>query len=180
MHLSFLLKWYNKILIWSKHPNAAYYLAFVSFIDASIFPLSPLLMVLPMSLAAPKKAFHYAAIVIISSFFGGIIGYSLGYYALDSFIKPFLQWMGYEPYFQMIVHWFQRWGYFAILFGGLTPFIPYKIITIGSGIMQLNFSGFLIASFFGRTLRFLLIATIIKWGGPRFEPFIRKSLAKLA
>ncbi len=180
MHFRFLVSWYDKILLWSKHPKACWYLGFISFIDASLFPLSPLFMVLPMSFSEPTRAFYFAAIVIGSSFLGGMIGYSLGFFAFEALIGPFIQWMGYSAYYEMAMQWFQQWGYAAIVFGCLTPFIPYKIFTIGAGVMQLHFGGFLIASFLGRALRFLLIASIIRWGGPRFEPIFRKTLMKIS
>jgi membrane protein YqaA with SNARE-associated domain len=180
MHFRFLLPWYDKVLKWSKHPKACWYLGLVSFIDASLFPLSPLFMVLPMSFSNPARAFHFAAIVIVTSFVGGMIGYSLGLFAFEALISPFIHWMGYATYYEMAMHWFHQWGFAAILFGCLTPFIPYKIFTIGAGVMQLNFGGFLLASLLGRILRFLLIASIIRWGGPKVEPVLRRTLTKIS
>ncbi|HXH54253.1 MAG TPA: VTT domain-containing protein [Gammaproteobacteria bacterium] len=179
MHFRFLVPWYDKILRWSAHPKATRYLALVSFIDASFFPISPLFMILPMSVAEPKRAFQFAGIVIVSSFFGGILGYGLGFFAFEGIVNPFINMMGYSGYYQLAAQWFQEWGFWAILFGCVTPFIPYKIFTIGAGVMQLHFGWFLLASLTGRTIRFLLIATIIRWGGPKAEPLFRKTLLKI-
>lgn len=179
MHFRFLVSWYDKVLVWSKHPKATRYLAFVSFVDASLFPISPLFMLLPMSVAEPKNAFRFAAIVIISSFFGGILGYGLGLFAFEAIVNPFITFMGYGESYQLANHWFQEWGFWAILFGCVTPIIPYKIFTIGAGVMQLHFGWFLLASLTGRMIRFLIIATIIRWGGPRVEPLFRKTLLKI-
>ncbi len=179
MRLQFLVSWYDKVLCWSKHPKATRYLALVSFIDASLFPISPLLMVLPMSVAKPKCAFQFASIAIIASFFGGMIGYALGLFAFEAIVNPFIHMMGYHEYYQLAAQWFQEWGFLAILFGCVTPFIPYKIFTIGAGAMQLHFGWFLLASLTGRTIRFLLIAALIRWGGPKVEPLFRKTLLKI-
>lgn len=180
MRLPFIVTIYDKVMQWSKHPKANRYLALVGFIDASLFPISPLFMLLPMSFAEPTRAFYLALIVIVASFLGGIVGYALGYFAFEAIISPFIQMMGYTEYYQMMLHWFQEWGFWAILFGCFTPFIPYKIFTIGAGILQLELGWFLLASAIGRMLRFLAIATVICWGGPKFEPLLRKLLVKVS
>ncbi len=180
MQFNFLISWYDKALQWAKHPHAIWYLGFLSFIDSSLFPVSPLLMIIPMSFAEPKRAFNFAFVVIVTSFLGGIVGYGLGFFAFEILIQPFIKIMGYANYYQMMMEWFQKWGFFAILFGCFTPFIPYKIFTIGAGVMQLNLGWFLLASAIGRTSRFLTIAAIIRWGGPKFEPFFRKFLVKIS
>lgn len=180
MRLAFLLNWYNRVLQWSRHPKASYYLGLVSFIDASFFPISPLFMLLPMSFSEPNKSFRYAFIAIIASFFGGILGYALGALAADTVVKTFMEFMGYSPYYQRFAEGFQTWGFWAVLFGCFAPFIPYKIFTIGSGLMKLDFISFLLASLVGRAIRFLLIAAIIYWGGPKTEPWLRKFLTRLS
>ncbi len=179
MRIPFLIHWYEKVLKWSTHPKAPYYLGLVSFVDASLFPISPLFMILPMSFAAPHRAFFFASIAIFASFFGGIVGYTLGYFAFEAIVGPFIEFMGYENSYLMAMEWFDEWGFWAILVGCVTPVIPYKIFTIGSGVMQLNFGWFLVASLLGRSIRFLLIATIIRCGGPKFEPFLRRVLVKI-
>lgn len=163
---------------WSQHPKASQYLAFVSFIDASVFPISPTFMVLPMSFAQPRKAFYFAAVAIVSSFFGGILGYYLGYFCFEAFLSSFIEWMGYSAYYLQAENWLNTWGFWAVFVGCLTPIIPYKIFTISAGLLQLHLALFLVASLAGRLLRFLMIATVIYWAGPRVEPFVRKVLFK--
>lgn len=176
----FLLRLYDKVMQWSQHPKATRYLAFVSFIDASIFPISPTFMALPMSFATPQKSFYFAAIAIISSFFGGILGYYLGYFCFEAFLSYFIEWMGYSSYYVQVVDWFNIWGFWAVFVGCFTPIIPYKIFTISAGVLQLHLGLFLLASLAGRSVRFLMIATLIYWGGARVEPFLRKALCKLS
>ena len=180
MHFRFIISWYDKVLGWSKDPKAPWYLGFVSFIDASLFPISPLFMILPMSFAKPERAFYFASIAIVTSILGGFLGYALGFFAYEALIGPFIKMMGYTNYYQMAMQWFQTWGFWAILFGCLSPMIPYKIFTIGAGVMQLNFGWFLLASIFGRILRFYIIASLICWGGPKIEPLLRRTLVKIS
>lgn len=180
MRFSFMLTWYEKILNWSRHPKAIRYLAFLSFIDASLFPISPLFMFLPMSFAEPKRAFSFATITTLSSLLGGMLGYVLGYFAFEWLVSPFINMMNYGNYYQIGLQWFQTWGFLAIIIGCLSPIIPYKIFTIGAGVMQLNFGWFILASFIGRALRFYIIAAAIRWGGPKVEPCLRKTLVRIS
>lgn len=174
-----LKKCYEKVLTWSRHPKAPYYLALVSFIDSSFFPISPNVMIIPMMYAMPSRAFRFAFITIVSSLAGGLVGYAFGYFAFESMVHPFLNWMGYMDKYQACLQWFQQWGFWAIIIGCLTPFIPYKFFTIGAGVLQLPLGGFFLASSIGRSLRFLLIAIIVRWGGPKLEPFLKRSFERL-
>ena len=180
MRFKFLASSYEMVMRWAKHPHAIWYLGILSFIDSSLFPISPLFMLIPMSFAQPKQSFYLAFVVIIASFIGGMVGYGLGYFAFDKLINPFIGFMGYTDYYQIMMQWFQEWGFWAILFGCFAPFIPYKIFTIGAGVMQLNLGWFLLASAIGRTMRFVVIATIIRWGGPKFEPLFRNFLVRIS
>lgn len=178
MQLRFLLTTYEKILEWSLHPKALWYLALVSFLDSSLFPISPNFMLFPMSFAKPNRAFYFAIVTIVASIIGGLVGYGLGYFAFESLLKPFFSMMGYIEYYQKTVQWFEIRGFWAIFWGCLTPIIPYKIFTIGAGVMQLDLGWFLLTSALGRSIRFFLIAALIFWGGPKVEPYIQKMLNK--
>lgn len=175
-----MLSWYDKVLNWSRHPKAIWHLGFLSFIDASLFPISPLFMILPMSFAEPTRSFSFATVATISSILGGMLGYVLGFFAYEVLVEPFMTMMGYSQYYQSVLQWFQVWGFSAIIIGCISPFIPYKIFTIGAGVLQLNFGLFLLASTIGRFLRFFLIAALIRWGGPKIEPMLRKTLVKIS
>jgi len=179
MKFHFLLRWYDKALELSRHPRATFYLAVLSFVDASIFPVSPNFMILPMAFAKPNKAFYYALIAILGSFLGGMVGYAIGYFSYEVIVEPFIHWMGYVKQYERAIDWFQEWGYWAIIVGCFLPFFPYKIFTIGAGVMQLHFLGFLVVSLIGRSCRFLLIAIIIRFGGPKVEPALRRALMRL-
>ena len=168
-----LRRCYQKVLAWSRHPKAVHYLAFVSFVDSSLFPVSPAFMFIPMAFAKPTRAFWYAGVCTLSSVLGGILGYFLGFFAFETLIEPFIAWMGYTVWYQKALEWFQEWGFWAIFVAGFSP-IPYKIFTIGAGVLQLNFPGFLLASCLGRTVRFFLMAAAIRWGGPTIEALFRR------
>lgn len=178
--MGFVMKLYDKVLMWSRHPKATRYLGFVSFVDASVFPISPLFMLIPMSYAEPHRAFSFARITTFMSILGGIVGYALGYFASETLVTPFIQWMGYTESYNLAIQWFQVWGFWAILLACFSPVIPYKIFTIGAGVLQFHFGTFLIASIVGRTLRFSIIAALIWWGGPKVEPWLRRMLVKFS
>jgi len=164
---------YEKVLKWSRHPKASRYLAGVSFADSSVFPISPIIMIIPMSLAEPQKAFRWAWIATWFSIFGGILGYALGKYAFQPFILPFLQDLGYMEAYQSALNSFATWGYWAVFIGAFMP-IPYKVFTIGAGVLGLNLPLFLLSSFGGRGIRFSVIAGLIRFGGPKFEAWFRR------
>lgn len=170
-----LSQMYEKVLQWSRHPKAARYLGILSFIDSSIFPVSPMFMFIPMSFAAPHRTFWFATLATIGSILGGIIGYALGYFAFDVLMQPFFEWMGYLSIYDSAVQWFQRFGFWAVLFGCFSP-IPYKVFTIGAGALQLHFGLFILASALGRFLRFFVIGALIWWWGPKVEPFLNRML----
>lgn len=175
--MRFMSKMIDKVLKWSRHPKAAGYLGVLSFIDASVFPVSPMFMFIPMSFASPQNTFWYATLGTIGSILGGIIGYALGFFAFDLLMHPFLEWMGYLPLYESASQWFQQYGFWAVLFGCFSP-IPYKIFTIGAGALHLHFGLFLLASSLGRFCRFFIIGALIWWGGPKLEPLLRRTLIR--
>lgn len=146
----------------------------VSFLDSSIFPISPMFLLVPMIFAKPQRAFLYAGITTLSSVLGGIVGYILGFTLFELIMQPFLEMMGYIELYNSALQWFQQWGFWAVFFACFSP-IPYKIFTIGAGVMQLDILGFLLASTCGRSLRFFLTAVLVRWGGPKLEPLLRRS-----
>jgi len=163
------MKVYERVSTWSGHRSAPVYLSVVSFIDSSIFPISPIFMLIPMSLAKPTRAFFFAAITTVCSVLGGIVGYGLGLMAFKSLVMPLLELSGYQTGYQSAMTWFHQWGYWALVLGSFTPFIPYKIFTVGAGSLQLGLGRFLLVSIFARAARFFLIAGMVRWGGPKLQ-----------
>lgn len=171
--MAFFRQLYSKVIKWAQHRYAAYYLAGVSFIESSIFPIPPDVMLIPMVLSKPVKAWSYAGITTIASVIGGLFGYLLGYFAFDLIGEPLIHTYGYEEIYQKAVNWFDNYGFFAIVIAGFTP-IPYKLFTIAAGATQFDLIIFTLGSIIGRGLRFYLVAASVRTFGKKIEPMIVK------
>lgn len=163
---------YDKTLMWAQHPKAPWYLGGMSFAESSFFPIPPDVMLMPMALAKPEKAFHFAWITTIFSLLGGLLGYAIGYWLLES-IWPMIQSVGYEAKYHQIEGFFQEYGVWIVFAAGFSP-IPYKLFTVTAGATNMALLPFLLASFVGRGARFFLVAWLMKIGGERYESNIRK------
>ena len=160
------------VLGWSRHPHAEWYLGGLSFAESSFFPIPPDVMLAPMVMAQPKKAWRLAGITTITSVLGGLAGFAIGVWFIDV-IVPYLQEFGYYEKYQTAVEWFGNWGFWAVLIAGFSP-IPYKVFTIAAGAMAMPLLPFALASAVGRASRFFLVAGLLYWGGERFEKTLRK------
>jgi membrane protein YqaA with SNARE-associated domain len=129
-------------------------------------------MLAPMSLAQPMKAWFYASLTTITSVLGGLFGYLIGMLAFQA-IEPWIVSLGYIEKYDLAVFWFSEWGIWAILLAGFTP-IPYKIFTIAAGAANMALIPFVLGSLIGRGARFFLVAGLMKFGGPRFEPYLKQ------
>nr|WP_222934266.1 YqaA family protein [Caulobacter sp. 17J80-11] len=160
----------------SRHAPKA--LAAVSFAESSFFPIPPDVMLAPMILARPEKAYRYALICTIASVLGGCLGYAIGY-----FLEPVGIWLlsllGHAEGVDQFRHWYAQWGLLVILVKGLTPF-PYKVVTIASGLAAFNFPVFVAASVVTRGARFFLAAFILKRFGPQILEVVERRLALVA
>ncbi|MEE9342777.1 MAG: YqaA family protein [Gammaproteobacteria bacterium] len=166
---------YDKVMRWSKHRKAPYYLAGLSFAESSFFPVPPDVMLMPMVLAKPERAWWYAGLTTLASVAGGIMGYLIGHFALE-LVNPLIQEGGHwAEKFQRVSGWFEEWGFWAILMAGFSP-IPYKIFTISAGVLSMAFLPFVIASFIGRGGRFFLEAGLLRLGGESMERNMRKHI----
>jgi len=158
---------YHKVMAWSRHRLATYWLALVSFTESSFFIIPPDVMLAPMTLAKPHKAWFYAGLTTVMSVLGGLLGYLIGLYAID-FILPWLTDLGYMPKYELAQAWFEKWGFWAILMAGFTP-IPYKVFTVAAGAASMALIPFIFGSIVGRGLRFFLVAGLMRWGGADLE-----------
>lgn len=150
----------------------------VSFAESSFFPIPPDVMLAPMCLAKPEKAWRYALICTIASVLGGVLGYAIGY-----FLQEFGLWLmaatGHAGGLEQFQCWYGKYGVWVILAKGLTP-IPYKLVTIASGLAAFSFPIFIAASAATRGARFFLVAFIIKKFGPTLLPVVERRLALFA
>ncbi len=159
-----------------KHAYPA--LAFIAFIESSIFPIPPDVMIIPMVLAERKKAWLIAGIATIASVAGGLLGYIIGAFAWDSIGQPLLELYGKQDSFETFRVWFEKYGFMAVFGAGLTPF-PYKVITIASGFSHINLAVFMIASIIARGGRFFLVAALLRVLGDRAQELIERHFAVL-
>lgn len=170
--MSLFSKLYDKTLSWAKHPKAPWYLGGMSFAESSFFPIPPDVMLMPMALAKPEKAFQYAWITTIFSLLGGVLGYAIGFWLLD-LVWPLIETMGYVQTYQSIEGFFSEYGIWVVFIAGFSP-LPYKLVTITAGATNMALIPFIAASFIGRGARFFLVAWVMKVGGERYESYIRQ------
>lgn len=170
-------KLYERVMKWAEHRHAPRYLAGLSFAESSFFPIPPDVMLAPMSLAQPKKAWQFAALTTLTSVIGGIAGYLIGMFAFEM-IEPYLHSAGYWDKYEMARQWFETWGLWVIFIAGFSP-VPYKIFTISAGVIGMSFLPFVLASVVGRGARFFLVAGLMAWGGERMEKTLRQYIDQL-
>jgi len=163
---------YDRTLLLSKHPRATWYLSTLSFTESIFFPVPTDVMLAPMCLANRHRALWFAFIATAFSVLGGVFGYLLGLLAFEM-IEPLIRDFGYWASFEKAQAWFAEWGIWVVLIAGFSP-IPYKVFTIAAGVVGMAFLPFLLMSIIGRGARFFLVASLIAWGGPKFEPLLRR------
>ena len=146
---------YHWTLSLAESPHATWALAAIAFAESSFFPLPPDLILVPMSLAKPTKAWTYAAICTVASVAGGIVGYGIGALLFDTLGHWLIQLYGYGAKVDSLRAFYADWGWAFILVKGLTP-IPYKLVTIVSGLLGYNFFLFVLLSIITRGARFFL------------------------
>jgi membrane protein YqaA with SNARE-associated domain len=173
-----LRRFYNWTMGLAGHRNAVPVLATVSFIESSIFPIPPDVMLIPMVLADRTRAFRIAFICTIASVLGGLLGYGIGIFLFEEIGRPLLEFYGFAPKFAEFQIKYNNWGAWAVFIAGVTPF-PYKVITILSGVTALNLTVFITASVAARGLRFFIVAALLWKFGDSIRNFIEKYMGLL-
>lgn len=168
---------YRRTMAWARHRRAPWILGAISFAESSFFPVPPDVMLAPMSMAHPRRAWFFALLTTATSVAGGLLGYAIGALALDA-VLPWLQESSSWPAYQSAVAWFERWGFWAIFVAGFTP-IPYKVFTIAAGALSVGLLPFTLASLVGRGARFFLVAGLMAWGGARMEAALHRHVDRL-
>ena len=170
-----LRRFYDRVLALAASPRAPWWLAAISFAESSFFPVPPDALLVPMVLARPERAYRLALICTLASVAGGVLGYVIGYALYDAVAGPLIRFYHYEAAAESFVQRFQEYGLWVILIKGLTP-IPYKIVTIASGLAHFNFGVFLAASVLTRGARFFLVAALLRRYGSPVREFIERRL----
>ena len=156
--------------------RAPWALAGVSFAESSFFPIPPDIMLIPMVLSQPQKAWWYATIATVASVIGGLLGYAIGYYLYDAIGEPILKFYGREHALDAFQTFVQEYGVTAVIVKGMTP-IPYKVVTIAAGVGKMDIFAFVGASIIARAMRFYLVAGLLYFFGEPIRSFIEGRLA---
>ena len=172
---------YDWVLSWAYSPLGGYALFFLAFIESSFFPIPPDVLLIALVLSIREKAFKYAYICSMASVIGGLLGYYIGYelwYSGEGYSAIAKFFFTYIPGFTIdnfltTKKWFHEFSFWIVFTAGFTP-IPYKVITISSGVTNINLSMFIIASIISRSLRFFIVAGLIWKFGMPVKNFIDK------
>ncbi|CAN5456342.1 YqaA family protein [soil metagenome] len=173
-----LRKLYDWVFVQARKPYAEKALAVVSFAEASFFPIPPDVMLAPMILSRPERAYRYAAVCSAASLLGALLGYAIGMF-LEPLAVKLLHIFGHGMDIAVYQSWFATNGFLVILGKGLTP-IPFKLVTIASGLAHFNLGLFVVAVAITRSARFFLDAFILKTWGPGMLEVVEKRLALFA
>ena len=165
------------VMGWAEHRHASYYLAGLSFAESSFFPIPPDVMLAPMTLAKPERAWQFALVTTLASVGGGVAGYLIGMFAFE-LVEPLLHSAGYWERYLATREWFAVWGVWVVFLAGFSP-IPYKIFTITAGVVGMVFLPFVLASFVGRGARFFLVAWLMRMGGPKMERILKQYIDRI-
>lgn len=159
----------------AEHRHALSVLALVAFVESVIFPIPPDLLLIPMILAAPSRAWIIASVALLASVLGGLLGYLIGSIAFEELGRPILEVAGKTESMMAFNERFNEMGFWVVLTAGLTPF-PYKVITIMSGWTQMPLVTFVMTSVLARGLRFFCIAFLLWKFGQPIREFIERRL----
>lgn len=162
---------YDRVISWSKHRHAPWYLGGLSFAESSFFPIPPDVLLAPMALARPAAWWRLALLTTVLSVLGGLLGYLLGALFFE-WLTPWIERMRYAPALDKARAWFSEWGFWAVFLAGFSP-IPYKAFTVTAGAMGMPLLPFVLASIFGRGGRFFLVAWLMARFGAPFEARLR-------
>jgi len=166
---------YDWTLRQAEGPYATYVLFAIAFAESSFFPIPPDVILLPMALAAREKAWRYALICTVGSVIGGLVGYAIGALLYESVGQWIINTYHLQAGFDRFHEEFNKWGVYIILAKGLTP-IPFKLVTIASGVAALPLLPFFLACIATRAARFYLVAGLVRKFGAPIRTFVEKYL----
>ena len=174
-----LRRLYDWTMSLAAHPYALFWLAVLTFAESSFFPIPPEAMLIPMILAQRDQAWRIVAVCTIASVLGGVAGYGIGALAYEGLGKSIIEFYGADAKFSIFQGWYSEWGAWIVAAGGFTP-IPYKVVTIASGVADLDLVTFSIASVLSRGARFLIVAALLWRFGDPIRKFVEARLTLLA
>ncbi len=167
---------YARLIALSASPRAVPALAAVAFAESSFFPIPPDVLLAPMALAQPRRAWRFALVATIASVLGGMLGYAIGAALYSTVGLWLINLYGYGAKMEALKQTYAQWGWLVILVKGLTP-IPYKLVTITSGLLGYNFPLFVALSVLTRGARFFLLAGALNWFGEPLRAAMERNFA---
>ena len=172
---------YDWTLSLAARKSAEYWLAFIAFIESSIFLVPADVLFLPMAIARPDRAYRYALIATIASVLGGIAGWLLGHYAYEALAKPVLEFYGKLDDFESL-RMSSGYGFIVLMLvtSGLAHLPPIKVVTILSGVIGVNMWLFILSAIIARGARFLFLAWLLRRYGEPIRHFVEERLGLLA
>ena len=176
-----LRRLYDWTLSLAARKSAEYWLAFIAFIESSIFLVPADVLYLPMALARPDKAYRYALIATAASVLGGIAGWLLGHYAYEALAKPVLEFYGKLDDFESL-RLSSGYGFIVLMLvtSGLAHLPPIKVVTILAGVLAFSLPLFIISAIIARGARFFALAWLLKTYGEPIRHFIEERLGLIA
>lgn len=174
-HAAMMRRLYDWMMRKASDDKAPAALGVVSFVESSFFPIPPDVMLIPMVLSRPEKAWWYATIATVTSVLGGMLGYAIGYYLYDAVGLPILKFYGKEGALDGFIKFVHEYGVPAVIIKGATP-IPYKVVTIAAGVAKMDLLSFTMASIVARAMRFYLVAGLLYFFGEPIRDFIERRL----
>jgi membrane protein YqaA with SNARE-associated domain len=167
---------YARVKALAESPRAEAALAAVAFAESSFFPIPPDILLAPMALAEPRRAWRFALVATIASVLGGMLGYAIGAVLYDTVGQWLIRLYGYGSKMEALKQTYAEWGWLVILIKGVTP-IPYKLVTITSGLLGYNFPLFVALSVLTRGARFFLVAGALRWFGEPLRAAMERNFA---
>ena len=177
--MNLLRSLYNWTLKKAEHKYSSWVLSIVSFAESSFFPIPPDVLLIPMIIAKRTKAWTYAFICTLSSVFGGVVGYAIGFFLFNSIGVLIVEFYHLTNSFNTFENYYKEYGMLIVLGAGFTPF-PFKFITIASGVFSLNIFLFIFTAFIARGFRFYLLAILLFIFGEKIKFLIDKYFNILA
>ncbi|HIJ79593.1 MAG: DedA family protein [Desulfobulbaceae bacterium] len=164
---------YDKCMIWSEQPGGVWIMFGLAVAESSFFPIPPDIFLMALCIATPKRSFRHAAICTLGSVLGGVIGYGLGFFFMDTLGRPILDLYGLQNKYLMVQELYRNYDVLAVGAAGFTP-LPYKIFTLTAGAFHLDLMTFTLVSLVSRAGRFFLVAALIHRFGAPIRTFIER------
>lgn len=170
---------YDWVLHWAETPHSMVALFLLAFAESSFFPVPPDVLLIALVLGSTQRWLRFAAICTVGSVLGGIAGYGIGMFLMDTVGVKVIDFYHAQAYYEKVAEWYRQYDYWIVFIAAFTP-IPYKVFTIASGAFHMNLLGFALVSLVGRGARFFLVAGLLRLVGEPMRRFIDKYFDWLA